>query len=926
MKLLNLNSKLFRVVAAIAMLVMVSPALAQSLTGTVSGVVKDEQGGVLPGATITLLGKTGAITTVAAADGSYRFLAVEPGTYSISATMSGFEGRRQGGVVVNIGRTTPMDFSLKVSSLSETVDVSGEAPVVDVTSSATSNSLSQDLLFSMPIRPTNAATGLMNFMPGINSQSAFGGDGSTGNSLLLDGVDTRDPGFGSAWTFFNFNIVEEVQIGGLGAAAEYGGFTGGVVNTVTKSGGNKHGGLFELQFTNASLGSANVTDAVRKANPALGDPAKVTKLLDMTGQLSGPFIKDKLFYFASAQRYQLESDPSGPLTYRKEVSPRLNGKLTYIKDAKNNFNLTLQADDYNIKGRCDVAAYLCADNLLDDEDAPEIVWGASWRHVFSANTLAEVKYSGWWGYFDLNPVVNKPGRTDGDTGSRTVSLGWFSYSDRKRNQANASITHFADGFGKHELKFGVEIERSNARDRYGYINDIFYYDYGGSPYYAYNYGYDISGTNQRLAGFVQDSWKVNDRLTLNPGVRIDVYRGKGKDVGTVYSASGIAPRFGFAFDLTGDNKTVLKGSYGQYYEGLFTPIFAGALPGKEDFVLYDVSRCPSITANCAPFRQEIERTPATLYKVDPDIKHPRTQEFTVGFERALTANLRFSATGISRELQNVQGSVIPSARFAPVNVNNGLTGTPLTVYRWTNRSASEKDLLITNPDGFQYRDASGAVIATAAADRSYKAAMFVLNKRMSNNWLAQVSYVWSRTEGHLSNGSLASAGTSRFFETPTLSVVNTDGRALNDRTHELKVLAGYQIPKADVMVSAFYRNVSGRTYAPFAQLSSTEAPGYPSSTWRRPFLAPRGSYRLPKENILDLRFEKIFKIGGRGDRLGLFADITNVFNETVITAAQTRYPSVGVTTPSGQSATVLFGSPSSINAPRQIQLTARWSF
>jgi len=926
MRLQSMNRTYFRAFLALALIVSVTPAFAQSLTGTVSGVVKDEQGGVLPGATITLLGKTGALTSAAGADGSYRFLAVEPGAYSVSATMSGFEGKRQPSISVGIGRNSAVDFSLKVSAMSETVDVSGEAPVVDVTSSSTSNSLSQDLLFSMPIRPTNAATGLMNFMPGINSQSAFGGDGSTGNSLLLDGVDTRDPGFGSAWTFFNFNIVEEVQIGGLGATAEYGGFTGGVVNTVTKSGGNKNAGLFEVQFTNSSFGSANVTDAIRKGNPALGDPAKVTKLLDMTGQLSGPIVKDKLFYFASAQRYQLETDPSGPLTYRKEVSPRLNGKLTYIKDSKNNFNLTLQADDYNIKGRCDVAAFLCADKLLDDEDAPEIVWGLSWRHVFSSNTLAEVKYTGWWGYFDLNPVVNAPGRTDGDTGSRTVSLGWFSYSDRKRNQANAAITHFADGFGKHELKFGVEIERSNARDRYGYINDIFYYDYGGRPYLAYDYGYDINGTNQRVAAFAQDSWKVNDRLTLNPGVRLDVYKGKGKDVGTVYSASGLAPRLGFAFDLTGDNKTVLKGSFGHYYEGLFTPLFAGAIPGKEDFVTYDVSRCPSITSNCAPFKVVVDRSPTTLYKVDPDIKHPRTQEFTLGFERALTNNLRFSATGILRDLQNVQGSVIPSARWAAVPYNNALSRSPMTVYRWTNRSASERDLLITNPDGFQYKDAAGGTIATAVADRKYTAAMFVLNKRMSNNWLAQISYVWSRTEGHLSNGSLASAGTSRFFETPALSTVNTFGRALNDRPHELKVLAGYQIPKADVMVSAFYRNVSGRTYTPFAQLSSTEMAGYPSSSWRRPLLAPRGSYRLPTEKVLDLRFEKIFRIGGRGDRLGLFADITNVFNETIITSTQNRYPSAAVTTPSGSPATVLFAGPSAINPPRQVQLTARWSF
>lgn len=916
-------------IRAIALLVAIAflavPVSAQSLTGVVAGVVKDEQGGVLPGATVTLTGKTGARQTVTGTDGSYRFAAIDPGTYSVEVSMTGFSGQRRTDVVVGVGRTAGGDFALKVSAMSEVVDVTGEAPVVDVTSSETGNSLSQSLLFSMPIRPTNAATGLMNFLPGINTGSAYGGDGSTGNSLLLDGVDTRDPGFGSAWTFFNFNIVEEIQIGGLGAPAEYGGFQGAVVNTITKSGGNKNSGLFEVQFTNDSLGSANATSDITSKNPALADPAKVTKLLDLTGQISGPIKKDKLFYFLSAQRYQLETDPSGPLTYRKEVSPRLNGKLTYQKDSANNFTLTLQADDYNIRGRCDVAAFRCTDELLDDEDAPEYVWLAQWRHIFSPSTFSEVKYTGWWGYFDLNPVVNKPGRYDGESDERSVSWGFFSYSDRTRNQVNASISHFAEGFGKHDLKFGVEIERSTARDRFGYIDDVYYYDYGGHPYIAYSYGYDFDAQNQRLGAFAQDSWKVTDRLTLNPGVRLDVYRGKGATVGTVYSATGIAPRFGFAFDVTGDSKTVLKGSYSQYYEGIFSPIYAGALPGKEDRITYDVTSCPSITAPCPANRRiEIDRSPGNiLYKVDPDIKHPRTDEFQLGFERALTSDLRFSLTGIQRDLKNAQGSVIPSARWQATTVANPLGGS-LTAYRWTNRSTSETDLLITNPDGFQYRDAAGNVLATASGDRRYKSVMAVLSKRMSDGWMAQASYVWQKTEGTLSNGSLASAGTSRFFETPTQGTVNTFGEALNSRTHELKVMAGYEIPKANVMVSAYFRHLSGRTYNAIYQLTAAQVPGMPASTWRRPFIEPRGARRLPNESILDLRIEKIFRVGE--GRLGLFADITNAFNKAVITAAQTTYPSSTIRTPTGASATLQYGSPATINAPRQIQLTARWSF
>ena len=112
----------------------------------------------------------------------------------------------------------------------------------------------------MPIYSATS-TGLLNNAPGINSSSAFGAQGSYGNALLLDGVDTRDPEGGSAWTFFNQNLIQEVQIGGLGAPAEYGGFTGAVINTITKSGGNAFSGLFSLRYTGDSLAGDNITAA-----------------------------------------------------------------------------------------------------------------------------------------------------------------------------------------------------------------------------------------------------------------------------------------------------------------------------------------------------------------------------------------------------------------------------------------------------------------------------------------------------------------------------------------------------------------------------------------------------------------------------------------------------------------------------------------
>ncbi len=193
-------------------------ALAQTLIGTVLGKVTDEQGGVLPGVTMTLTGPRGAITAVSDDQGEFRFVGVAPATYVLKAELTGFLPQERDAVIVGMGKTVSVDFALKVGGITESVEVVGIASTVDVKSSATDTNLSSDLLTSMPIYSATA-TGLLNYAPGINNSSAYGGQASYGNALLLDGVDTRDPEGGSAWTFFNQNLIEEIQIGGLGAPA-----------------------------------------------------------------------------------------------------------------------------------------------------------------------------------------------------------------------------------------------------------------------------------------------------------------------------------------------------------------------------------------------------------------------------------------------------------------------------------------------------------------------------------------------------------------------------------------------------------------------------------------------------------------------------------------------------------------------------------
>ncbi len=932
---------------ALTLLVLLAalPLAAQTLTGTVSGTLRDEQGLVLPGVTVTLTGKTGSRLAVTDADGTFRFLGVAPGTYSVTAELTGFRTRRQDNVEVNIGRVSPVPLVLAVGTLTEAIEVVGESQVVDVTSSATDNDLSQDMLFNLPIRPSNAATDLLNFLPGVNDGSAFGSNSDYGNALLLDGVDTRDPEAGSAWTFFNFNIVDEVQVGGLGAPAEYGAYTGAVVNTLTKSGGNRFSALFDVYYTKGSFAGDNVSDADVEANPSLAESSIDNKRLDLTAQLGGPIVRDKLFFFLSAQRYELDQNPAGPRTSRTEVSPRFNTKLTWQPTPNDDLSFNFQWDYYNVTGRPTIGSNLDTDDQTVNQDSPEAYWGVQWRHLFGSRTFMEIKYFGWWGYYYLDPKVAIPSAFDGTTQAYTGGAFYYYLADRGRNQVNASVSHYADAFGKHDMKFGLEIERSTVRSQYGYNQGLYYYDYTyyypARQYLAYGYSYDIEGRNERLSLYAQDAWQPSERLTINAGVRVDFDRGVSPALDeTVYSVTNWAPRLGFAWDVTGDNRTVVKGHYGQYYDGIYFANFSAAVPGFEPSIGYFADPAGDVCGPLGNCFSAFDEFPIPQARIDPNIKHPRVDEWTLGIERAITRDVRLSATGIWRSDKNMQGAVYPDARWQRITLTSaddgntpGLNGIPVTAYEWTNRDESELNYFLTNPDGYQYLAPDGSVAATGVGKREYKGLMLVLDKRHSNRWSGRVSYVYADTEGTINNsGSNTFGGESWsiFWQTPTISTVNVVGPISYTPTHELKVYGSYKIPKIEFGVNAYYRYLTGIAYAAYQRFGSRDI-NYPRSSGRSPFIEPRGDRRVPSLSLLDLRLEKEFRLGEGNGVLGIYADVKNIFNSGTASDVNARYPRASVAqfdeaTGAAEFLDIEFEAPTALVFPRRWFIGARWSF
>jgi hypothetical protein len=887
---------------ALALILSATTAAAQSLSGTISGRIVDAQGASLPGVLVTLVSRTGETTQTTDAQGDFRFLGLNPGMYEVRASLQGFKPAAQSNIEISIGRSVDVKLALAVGGMTEAITVVGSAASIDTTTTATDTNLSQGLLFSMPISRTNAAVNILNNAPGINSGSAFGGASNSANSLRLDGVDVRDPEGGTAWAFFNYNIIEQVQVGSIGQPAEMGGFTGAIINSITKSGSNRAAGLFEYRYSSRGLRGDNVSSAVKSVNPSIAVTG-VDKLNDYTVQLGGPIRLNKAFYFASIQRYSIKEDPVGPRTLRTEVSPRFNGKLTFQPTTSDNIVFSAQWDNYNQAGRTGLGG---VNGTTDDrtvmQDSPEIIYNGQYRKVIGNSSVFESKFTGYWGYFDLDPVNPTSARLDGETGAYTGGAGTSAQYDRTRNQLNASLSKYAEAKGTHAFKFGVEIERSTIRNRYGYTDGLFFYDYGGAPYLAYAYSYDVKGRTDRQSAFVQDQWQIG-RLTLNGGVRVDRITGTSTvDDKQHYNTTSWGPRLGAAYDLMGDGKSVIRGYYGQLYDGAVFASWSQATPGIGDYVIYEVAPGDVLT--------EVDRISGeSKFTVDPNIKHPRTDEWSLAYERQLGRGMKFSATYIRRDSVNFINSVLPTAQWTTSTFTNPLNNQATTIYRWANR-VSDQQFLITNVDNYAFNGAPAA-----DAYRTYNGGMFVLSRSFADRWQAQVSYVYSKTKGTVTNGSFSGVQGSQ-FQTPNLALVNADGLVGFDRKHEVKVFAGYQIPKVEISANVSYRYLSGLPWTPFQRV--------PAGTfnWTGSIdlnLEPRGSRRTEGQQLLDLRLEKVFNVGI--NRLGLYMDAENLFNAGFVTAVQTRNPAVTI---GGTS--VPLGGVTSITAARQLTFGGRWSF
>src|SRR4051794_4566359 len=428
-----------------------NPLLAQAVqTSALTGTVKDSTGAVLPGVTVNVSSPQqigGVQTSVTDSQGIYRFPALRPGVYEMETTLAGFKTVKRSDIVLALGTTATIDVTLSVASVSETVQVTGESPVVDVKSSASNTQLTNEMLQNLPTARFQPA--IINLTPGVSGDVAFGGAQGS-NALLMDGVDVSDPESGTAWSFFNYNWIEQVQVVSLGANAEYGEFTGVAANSIIRSGSNKFTGLGEYLMERKNWLADNTTSLPASLRSSF-TPREIQSYWDSTAQFGGPIAKDKLFFFSGFQYFNRQDRPAGYTgDFTSEKDPRILNKLTWAATQNVRAEGFIEWDKFDVTGR-GASATKPTTEVTVLEPSPEVNWNANVTWTMSAKTMLNVRNGGYWGYFPLEPT---PPNTrsgpfphfDAVTGIYSVNTNYYFRADRVRDVSAATLTHYADNF------------------------------------------------------------------------------------------------------------------------------------------------------------------------------------------------------------------------------------------------------------------------------------------------------------------------------------------------------------------------------------------------------------------------------------------------------------------------------------------------
>jgi len=934
------------------------------LTGSLTGKVTDSENNPLPGCAVKVTGPAlqGEMSFITTESGTFRFPALPPGEdYECLIEMPGFKKHHRTGLKISVGKSTAISVSMEMSTLEEEVTVVGVSPTVDVKKSKTAVTYSKNFIYNIPMN--RDLYDVLNSMPGSVSEgvsyrrtSYVAGGTVRGNQYSVDGVAINDPVVMYPMTNINIDVYEEVEMGLFGHSADVGIADGGFINIVTKSGGNNFSGGGTAEYYNQDMQMSLLSEEDLEA-VGLTKPTGWNSWQDFSLYLGGPIIRDRVWFFANGRFFNWKRDfnhviwndtiAAGERVYTLDAAPHdeynIFGKLTFQLASNlrlmTTYNFTTITEDFytnRIGNNLDVTATTKWDGETGHTTSGQLNWTVN-QNLFVDARIGYISrffpipysdyaisdaprdYDRYWGIYRNNPRFEE------------------TYL-RKRFNPSVQATMFLDNVlgGNHEWKFGVEFEGTSGNWDWWRQNPFLIYYYDGDIYSYTSSSYDNRGrinsyicgteegssvqenTMRRWVDYVQDSWTLAERLTLNLGLRFDTSKGSfpeqfkaqsadpygllatlGDSPFSEYSLPAMdvlswthfSPRIGFSYDPFGDGRTSIKGSWSRYNEYLMIQYYSLAnpnYPNTGSWYWFDDNYNGQIDMQDSFQNRYMPPDPFTFQienEVNTDATAPYTDEFTLGVERELARDFSAGVTFIYKHKQNIfedvndygfgadgaeQGYTIDSPYWERFDFNDpgddGEFGTADDTQSYCYAelaTAPDIHYWLTNVDG---------------SYRKYTALQFIANKRMSNRWQMMASLVWSKAWGNIGGSYGSSYGASGGFDTPN-AFVFSDGRLDYDRPLNIKIQSTVILPY-DFVLSGYFNH---RTGSPWARTVDVYIPDdsrfkYPGDNYNVR-TEEIGSRRNAPVTTLDLRLEKQFRIG-ETMRVGGYIDVLNALGRS----------------------------------------------
>ena len=883
-------------VVATIVLLPAPTAWAQGLTGALVGTVKDEQGGVLPGALVhisspSLIG--GELTTTTNEKGQLRFPVLAPGTYTLLVEMPPkFAPYREENIVIGASATLERTVILPLAGIAQTVVVQGTSRI-EARSSGFETRFGQEYLKTIPTRRSSmfdmirAAPGVSPTSPASGATftvSAFG-SGVNENAFLIDGTNFTCPCQGVSRAEPGVDFIQEVQVQSIGASVEYGNIQGAVFNVLTKQGGDRYQYDASYYGQASSLTSQPVVLPVNRGSvPSSGYERE--RYRDFTTNLGGPIARDRLWFFGGYQYLrdydsQPGVDPQFPRTYEQD---KLFGKLTWRLTPKLQLMQSFHQELWvNPQPPTFVLPFVTTARV--HARVPSITFGQL-THTLSSNTVWDVRVGQFT--FDQKNDPNSGDRTtpnhiDQVTNVQSGNAQEIGGLWLHRVTAKAVLNHYKAAWfgGDHQIRVGMQFERGDHYAPAVIPGGVRYVDNPGQPFRSISRPpANTGGLFNTTALFASDSL-TKDRVTVNFGVRYDHSDAISQDLpavdtaanetgdvikglGKLYTWNVLSPRLGVTVKLTESGRTMLRASYGRFNQGVLTGELAPFHPGATP------TTTMGFDAATGGYTTPVSVVdPRINLALDSDMRTPHTDEYSIGIDREITPRLAAAVAYIRKDgsdyiaWTDIGGQYREETRPLP-------DGSTVPVFALTNGTAARR-FLLTNPAGYSI---------------TYNGLVVALDKRQSNGWQAFGSYTFSRSYGLLPSsglgadaGQLSTIAPANTFGRDPNNLTNAEGRLPNDRPHIFRVMGSVDVPRTGVVVAANFQQFTGKPWA-----ASTIVTTLPQES-QRILIETRGTRRLASQSLLDLRVSRA--VGFGPNRVELLLDVLNLLNDSAEEAIAT---------------------------------------